>query len=100
MEIRSVNLTSLIRQDSHLDSKKSEAVAPLSFEKVLGQALGEVNDLQQQAATANTKLLSGQLEYVHQATSLAEKASLALELTLQIRNKALEAFQEIMRTQI
>jgi flagellar hook-basal body complex protein FliE len=66
----------------------------------LGRALGGVNDLQQQSAALSEKLASGQLQYIHQANAMEEKATLALELTLQIRNKALEAYQEIMRMQI
>lgn len=71
-----------------------------SFESVLGKALNGVNDLQNQAATLDAKLASGQLEYIHQAMIMAEKANIALSLTVQIRNKVLEAYQEISRSQI
>lgn len=100
MDIRPINPVSLVRPDSILNAKNSNEKPAVSFEKILGQALGPVNNLQQQAAALDHKLASGQLEYIHQATAMAEKASLALELTLQIRNKALEAYQEIMRTQV
>ena len=40
------------------------------------------------------------MENVHEATIAAEKAALALELTVQIRNKVVEAYQEIMRMSI
>jgi flagellar hook-basal body complex protein FliE len=86
--------------ESVLSGERNEAEPAQSFETVLGKALYEVNDLQQQSTELNEKLAAGQLQYIHQATAMAEKASLALELTLQIRNKLLDAYQEIMRTQI
>jgi flagellar hook-basal body complex protein FliE len=86
--------------ESLLTGARQETGPAQSFEAALGKALNEVNDLQQQSTELNAKLASGQLQYIHQATAMAEKASLALELTLQIRNKFLDAYQEIMRTQV
>lgn len=71
-----------------------------SFENYLAQALEPVNNLQLQAADLDSKLAAGKLEYVHQAMVTAEKASLALDLTIQVRNKVIEAYSEIMRTQL
>jgi len=71
-----------------------------NFEKTLGEALNKVNDLQVASAELDGKLASGKLEYLHQAMIMSEKASLALQLTLQLRNKALESYQEVMRTQL
>ena len=71
-----------------------------SFEKVLSRALEPVNNLQLQSAELDGQLAQGKLEYVHQAMVMAQKASLALDMTMQIRNKVVEAYQEIMRTQV
>ncbi len=71
-----------------------------SFEKVLSKALEPVNNLQLQSADLDSQLAQGKLEYVHQAMIMAQKASLALDMTMQIRNKVVEAYQEIMRTQV
>lgn len=71
-----------------------------SFEKVLSKALEPVNNLQLQSADLDAKLASGKLEYVHEAMVMAQKASLALDFTIQLRNKVVEAYQEIMRTQV
>ncbi|MGD8401266.1 MAG: flagellar hook-basal body complex protein FliE [Bacillota bacterium] len=98
--IGQIHPISLVKPKGILDSKNPAVNGGVSFETILGQALSGVNDLQQQSAALEEKLASGQLQYIHQATALAEKATLALDLTLQIRNKALEAYQEIMRTQI
>lgn len=71
-----------------------------SFEQMLGQALDKVNALQIQSSDLNTQLASGNLEYIHQAMVMAEKAGIAFDFTMQLRNKVVEAYQEIMRTQI
>lgn len=71
-----------------------------SFENVLSKALEPVNKLQLDSADLDDKLAQGKLEYVHQAMVMAQKANLALDLTLQIRNNAVSAYQEIMRTQL
>jgi flagellar hook-basal body complex protein FliE len=100
MAIYPINPIAPVKPESILGSQNPPSQPGISFETVLGQALAGVNDLQQQATALNEKLASGQLQYIHQASVMAEKATLALELTLQIRNKALEAYQEILRMQI
>lgn len=94
-----INLVSLVRPDNFLKTKSEPDQPAVSFEKVLGSALNEVNDLQLKSEDLNAKLASGQLDYLHQATAMSEKATLALQLTVQVRNKIVEAYQEIMRTQ-
>jgi flagellar hook-basal body complex protein FliE len=71
-----------------------------SFAETLSQAVQQVSDLQGQADTLATKVATGDLDNVHQAIIAMEKANLALELTVQVRNKAIEAYQELMRTQV
>ena len=79
---------------------ESNSMMATSFEKMLAKALEPVNNLQIQSADLDSKLAAGKLEYVHQAMVTGEKASLALDLTIQVRNKVIEAYQEIMRTQV
>lgn len=72
----------------------------VDFSVALKQALGEVSGLQQQSDQMKTQLLTGQVDDIHQVMIAAEKADLAFQLTVQIRNKVIEAYQEIMRMQI
>lgn len=99
MNVKPIIPVSLTRPESFLKPDTEAKQPAVSFESVLGKALGEVNDVQIQAADIGNKLASGQLEYLHQATAISEKATLALQLTIQVRNKVVEAYQEIMRTQ-
>ena len=68
-----------------------------SFGQVLSDALEQVDQLQQSADTASTQLASGQSTDLHSALMTVEEASLAMQLTVQVRNKVADAYQEIMR---
>ncbi len=70
------------------------------FKDVLGSAIETVNDLQRNADRLAQELACGELEDVHQAMIAVEEVNVALQLTIQIRNKIVEAYQEIMRMQV
>jgi flagellar hook-basal body complex protein FliE len=63
-------------------------------------ALAKVQDSLDSADQLSQQLATGQLTDVHDFTVAANKAQLAVQLTVQLRNQALSAFQEIMRMQI
>ncbi|KYD09429.1 flagellar hook-basal body complex protein FliE [Caldibacillus debilis] len=71
-----------------------------SFASFLKDAINKVNELQVQSDQMTEKLALGQDVELHQVMIAAEKASIALQATLEIRNKVIEAYQEIMRMQI
>lgn len=82
---------------SEKTARESESKA--SFQNYLKKALADVNTLQQQSDVAFQRLIDGEIEF-HDAMIIAEKASLALQLTMAIRTKLLEAYQDIMRMQV
>lgn len=71
-----------------------------SFSELVGGFLEGVNSLQKEADQAIQEVVLGKEENLHQAMIALEKANLALELTVQVRNKVVEAYQEIMRMQV
>lgn len=71
-----------------------------SFANLLQQKLNEVDTLQKDAADQATRVATGDAEYIHQAIIAQEKAYLALQLTVEVRNKLVEAYQEISRMQM
>lgn len=71
-----------------------------TFGEFLSDALGETNKLQHEANKASFDLASGQIQDVSEVVIAAEKASVALQLTMQVRNKVVDAYQEIMRMQV
>jgi flagellar hook-basal body complex protein FliE len=71
-----------------------------SFSKLLNQALQDVNQVQQAADVDAQRLVAGEPVDVHQVMIGMEKANVAFGLTLQVRNKLVEAYQEVMRMQV
>lgn len=78
----------------------AEAGRGLSFSDYLSQALDDVQTLQNDAQGSAVLTAMGQESYIHNTMLTYEKANLALQLTIQVRDKIVEAFQEIMRIQM
>ncbi|WP_426447106.1 flagellar hook-basal body complex protein FliE [Paenibacillus sp. S-38] len=70
------------------------------FGKFLSSAIDNLNQDQANVDKLNTQFVKGDITDVHQVMIASEKASLGLELTVQVRNKVIEAYQEIMRMQV
>jgi flagellar hook-basal body complex protein FliE len=81
-------------------SPLAKAPTHSTFAMLLQDAVEGVNRLQQDAATAVQQYTVGQAETLHDTMIAVEKADLSLRLLMQVRNKAVEAYQEIMRMQI
>jgi flagellar hook-basal body complex protein FliE len=60
----------------------------------------EVNNLQKEADAASEKLALGEISDIHEVGIATETAYLSLLLTVQIRNKILDAYHEVMRMQV
>lgn len=71
-----------------------------TFGEFLKDALHNVNNLQHQSKQASLNLAAGKIQDIAEVTIAAEKASIALQLTMQVRNKVVEAYQEVMRMQV
>jgi flagellar hook-basal body complex protein FliE len=69
------------------------------FGDVLKDAVRQVDDLQANASVKVQELLAGQGGDVHSAMIAVEKADLSFQLMMQVRNKVVQAYQEISRMQ-
>lgn len=87
-------------QTTLTNKPQSETGKSASFAEILQKQFEQVNQLQKEAEYLTENLLIGDVEHLHQVTLAAEQAGLALQLTVQIRNKLVEAYQEISRMQI
>lgn len=67
------------------------------FGQVLAESLGEVNRLQTEADKSIEALVSGNNKNIHETMIAISKADLAFRMTMQVRNKVIEAYQEVMR---
>lgn len=79
------------------------AVAPKTtqnFGELLAQGLEHVKSLQADADAAVLQLALGETDNLHQVMTAVERASIALELTIAIRNRLVDAYQELMRMQV
>jgi flagellar hook-basal body complex protein FliE len=70
------------------------------FQKIFEQSVNTVQAQQTAAQQSVDRFLSGEGEEVHQVALAAQKAELSFEMFLQVRNKVVSAYQEIMRMQI
>ena len=70
------------------------------FAKMLDESIDQVNQDQLEANRAVKDLVAGRSKNIHEAMLALEKADLSLKLMLQVRNKALEAYKEVMRMQV
>lgn len=73
--------------------------APAPFSDLLTDAVGQVNQLEDQAQSAITGLMSGTGVDVHRAMIASQKAGMAFELSLAVRNKAVQAYQSVIGMQ-
>jgi len=70
------------------------------FVEVFEDFLKDVNNDQLEARAVEKELASGKVENLQQAIYTIEKADISLRLLVEIRNKAVESYQEIMRMQV
>lgn len=92
-------LTSVISPATALSSSfaPSTAANSTSFGDTLQSAISQVNSLQLHAGALAQDFAVGKTSDVHGVMIAAEQATLALQLTTQVRNKAVEAYQQIMQ---
>jgi flagellar hook-basal body complex protein FliE len=81
-------------------SSASAAGGTGAFQSMLEGMIGPVEQSQTQATQAAQNFLSGGDEELHSVALAAQRADLQFNLFLQVRNKAVSAYQEIMRMQV
>ena len=81
-------------------AKVSPFEAQKSFSSFLKQSIEKVNEAQIESDQLTEKLARGQDVDLHQVMIASQKSSVTMQLTLEVRNKAIEAYQEMMRMQV
>ena len=71
-----------------------------SFSNVLGGFIQEISDKQTAASDAAAGLLSGKNVSLHQTMIAMEEASVSFQLMVEVRNRLLDSYQELMRMQV
>lgn len=80
--------------------QESQVKTDKNFGEYLTNALDNVNQLQHESQQASIDLAAGKVQDLSQVVIATEKATIALQLTMQVRNKVVDAYQEIMRMQV
>ncbi len=88
----SAGIASTLRPDA-------AAAASAPFSDLITDAVGQVNQLEEQANAAVTGLMMGTGVDVHMAMIATEKANMSFELALAVHNKAVQAYQSVMGMQ-
>jgi flagellar hook-basal body complex protein FliE len=94
-----------IKSLSTADLLANKAAAPtesggVDFAQELKNALGNVNQMQVESEKAMSDIATGSVKDLHQAAIAIDKAEISMKLMLEVRNKALNAYKEITRTQM
>lgn len=70
------------------------------FSELLKQGIGEVNKTMKASEQSAVDLATGKSSNIHETMLAAAKAELGFNMLVQLRNKAIEAYQEVMRMQV
>lgn len=81
-------------------SPTQETAKGSGFFEALEKSMAEVNADQNQADVAIKDLVAGKTKNIHETMLQIQKAELSLKTMMQVRNKILEAYKEIMRMQV
>lgn len=84
----------------HLEPSRAVGTDGKDFKQLLMESLQQVNRLQQEANTKVEQLLTGQSDNVVEVFSAVRKADIAFSLLMEIRNKMVEAYQEIQQMRL
>ncbi|HEY5514383.1 MAG TPA: flagellar hook-basal body complex protein FliE [Geomonas sp.] len=97
MVINAIGNVSGLAQAFPAQPAKAAQNGGADFGKLLGDMVGKVNDLQNSADKSIQSLATGESKGLHEVMLAVEKASISFQMLTQVRNKAMEAYQEIMR---
>jgi flagellar hook-basal body complex protein FliE len=93
--------TAVARQTQSAGQMQSEGAAPagMPFAGMMRTMVEQTSALDQKASQAVTGVINGQGVEIHDAMIATQKAEMGFELALQVRNKAVAAYQQMMNMQ-
>lgn len=99
MKITPVNLQQAVARTATEGSAKARE-GGIDFKAGLNKAIDGLSRVQNEADDMVAKMVTGEVDDIHQVVLAVEKANLSMQLAVQVRNKVLEAYQEIMHMQV
>ena len=95
--INKINSNLPIKQVKNNQNNKDNDV---DFSEILKKELDETNKLMQKADRAEAEIASGEVEDLAKASITIQKAEMKMKMMLEVRNKAINAYKELLKTQI
>jgi flagellar hook-basal body complex protein FliE len=92
--------TQVERIDGSTAAESGAAVKPASFADALTHAVHEVDAKMQAANVEQRRVLTGETNNLHQSMIAMQEAGVAFSLMVEVRNKLVESYQELMRMQV
>ncbi|OEG00398.1 flagellar hook-basal body complex protein FliE [Vulcanibacillus modesticaldus] len=96
----SISSINLVKGQFITEKRQNKIDSSKQFSDVLKEALNGVTEDIKIAQELSDKIATGDVKDLHQVMIAMEKANLGLQLTVQVRNKVVEAYQEVMRMQV
>lgn len=79
---------------------KHAKTTQMGFGDMLKESINNVNNLQLESSKQGDLLAVGQVESIHEMMIASQKAEIALQFTIEVKNKIIDAYREIMRLQL
>lgn len=107
-DISQIMKNQIIRSDETANQTKNflngfsgqEKTSEVSFLDYLKNSVSEVNESQKNADKMAANVATGKTENIHETMLALSQAEVEFKMMVQVRNKALEAYQEVMRMQV
>jgi flagellar hook-basal body complex protein FliE len=96
MKIDSIPTNNISSALNDSNSKKDNT----SFSDLLAKSLNDVNKLQITADNAINEIATGKMDNIQDAVMAIEKADISMRLLLEVKNKAVQAYNQIMNMQV
>lgn len=100
MNVFGINSSSISPIEQSTRNMVTPGEAQKQFSTLLKESIDTVNNAQIESDVLTEKMARGEQVDLHNVLITSKKASIMLSTTLEIRNKAIEAYQEIMRMQV
>ena len=97
-QLNGLSTADILKQKNNISSNTN--TGNNSFGNILKQSLNEVNTLQEESEKAMTDIATGQVKDLHQAALAIDRAEISMKSMLEVRNKAISAYKELLRTQM
>lgn len=79
------------------NSNNKQLTNQIGFGEQLNKAIDQLNQIQLQSEETKLKFVTGEIQDIHQVTIAMQEAKIAMSLAVEVRNKVVEAYQEISR---